>query len=88
LAQASKYKEDNIKDYLFHLICGSDVQTNYVVFPRDFASSGFFMNHTSSNKKKVNVHTSIAIHRNGPIILMRAMKRIKCGEELLYDYNA
>lgn len=87
LAQASKYKEDNIKDYLFHLISGPDVQTNFVVFPKDFASAGFFMNHTKI-KKKVNVNAFIAIHKNGPIILMQAIRRIKSREELLYDYNA
>jgi SET domain-containing protein len=90
LAQASKYNEDNIKDYLFHLTCGPDVQTNFIVFPKDFASTGFFMNHASSikAKKKINVNAFIAIHKNGPIILMQAIRRIKFREELLYDYNA
>lgn len=86
LAQASKYKEDNIKDYLFHLISEPDVQTNFVVFPKDFASTGFFMN--LPKIKKVNINAFIAIHKNGPIILMQAIRRIKNGEELLYDYNA
>jgi SET domain-containing protein len=90
LAQASKYKEDSIKDYIFHLICGPDVQTNFVVFPKDFASAGFFMNHTNSRKakKKVNVNAFITLHNDGPIILMQATRRIHFGEELLYDYNA
>ena len=45
------------------------------------------MNHTSS-KNIVNVYAFIAIHKNGPIILMQAIRKIKHGEELLYNYNA
>jgi hypothetical protein len=87
LAQASKYKAENIKDYLFHLINGPDIQNNFVVFPKDYASAGFFMNHTNS-KNKVNVNAFVAIHKNGPIILMQSIRRIKIGEELLYNHNA
>jgi len=45
------------------------------------------MNHIES-KNKVNVNAFTAIHKNGPIILMQAIRRIKIGEELLYNYNA
>jgi hypothetical protein len=79
LAQASKYKEKIIKDYLFHLINGPDVQNNFLVFPKNFASAGFFMNHTQT-KKKGNVNAFIAIHKNGPIVLMQSNRKIKSGE--------
>jgi hypothetical protein len=47
------------------------------------------MNHADSRIKSnnVNVKTLIAIHRNGPIVLMIADRKINCGDELLYDYN-
>jgi SET domain-containing protein len=89
LAQVAKYADKSIKDYMFHLISGPDVQTNFVVYPKDYASPGFFMNHADfrTNKKRINVKTLIALHKNGPIVLMQASKNINYGEELLYDYN-
>lgn len=89
LAQAAKHRDAVIKDYLFHLISGPDVETNFVVYPITFASAGFFMNHADSkkNKGKINVKTLITLHRNRPIILMIATKKIDYGKELLYDYN-
>lgn len=47
LAQATKYSETVIKNYLFHLILGSDVQNNFVVCPTTFGSAGIFMNHAN-----------------------------------------
>jgi len=90
LAQAAKYSEIIAKDYLFHLISGPDVKTNFVVCPTTFASAGFFMNHANSkrSKSKINVRTLIALHKNRPIIIMQATKKIDYGKELLYDYNS
>lgn len=45
------------------------------------------MNHSSHKNKKVNVSTMIALCQNGPIILMLANRKIKKGEEALYNYN-
>lgn len=87
VAQAAKHSEKISKDYLFHLISGPDVQTNFVVNPSTFASAGFFMNHANS-KSKINVKTLIALHRNKPIIIMQATKKIEYGKELLYNYNS
>jgi SET domain-containing protein len=63
--------------------------STFVVYPSDYASAGFFMNHADSKCKrsKINVKTSIAIAKTGPIILMQAARKITYGEELLYDYN-
>jgi hypothetical protein len=81
LAQVAKFKDDRIKDYIFHLISGPNVSTSFVVFPKDYASTGFFMNHADSraNKKIINVKTLIALHKNGPIVLMQASKKINYG---------
>jgi hypothetical protein len=89
LAQIAKYGDKRVKDYVFHLVSGPDVMTNFAVYPQDFASAGFFMNHgsKSKNKNKINTKASIAIAESGPIILLQAIKMIKYGEELLYDYN-
>jgi SET domain-containing protein len=89
LARVASMIDKSLKDYLFHLISGPDVEANFVVYPKDYASAGFFMNHADSrvNKKKINVKTLIALHKNGPIVLMQASKKINYGEELLYDYN-
>lgn len=59
--------------------------TNYVVYPKDYASAGFFMNHSNS---KTNVKTLTVISRRGPLILMLASKSIEYGKELLYNYNS
>lgn len=45
------------------------------------------MNHSSQKSNKVNVSTMIALCQNGPIILMLANRKIKKGEETLYNYN-
>jgi SET domain-containing protein len=58
-----------------------------VVYPKSYASLGFFMNHSSQKSNKVNVSTMIALCQNGPIILMLANRKIKKGEETLYNYN-
>lgn len=81
LAQVAKLNDKTMKNYLFHLITGPDVQTNFVVFPKNYASVGFFMNHADAktNKKKINVKAMIALHKNGPIILMQATKKINYG---------
>ena len=79
LASLIKYKETNLRNYLFHIISGPDVQTTFVVFPKDFASIGYFMNHANSKiiKSKVNIKTLISLSRHGPIILMIAAKKIE-----------
>lgn len=87
LAQAAKHSEKVSKDYLFHLVSGPDVQTNFVVNPNIFASAGFFMNHAHSSNK-INVKTLITLHQNKPIIIMQATKKIDYGKELLYNYNS
>jgi hypothetical protein len=89
LAQVAKYGDKSVKDYVFHLTSGPDVMSTFVVYPRDYASAGFFMNHgnSKSKKSKINVKTSIAIAKMGPIVLMQAIKRINYGDELLYEYN-
>ena len=79
LAQATKFSETDIKNYLFHLISGPDVQTNFVVCPKTFGSAGIFMNHANS-KCKINVKAFITIHRNRPIILMQGTKNIDYGK--------
>ena len=86
LAQVAKYGDKSVKDYLFHLISGPDVMSTFVVYPINYASAGFFMNH-SHKKNQINVKASISIARTGPIVLMQAIKKINYGEELLYDYN-
>jgi SET domain-containing protein len=86
MAQVAKYGDKAIKEYAFHLASGPDVMTNYAVYPQDFASAGFFINHSKS-KNKINTKASIAIGESGPIILLQAIKKIDYGEELLYDYN-
>lgn len=85
LSQVAKYGSKHINEYTFHLLAGPDVMTNYVVYPKDYASAGFFMNHSKSN---TNVTTIMAISRKGPLILMLASKNIEYGKELLYNYNA
>jgi SET domain-containing protein len=89
LAQVAKLRDNSIKDYLFHLISGHDVRSTFVVYPKEYESAGFFMNHADSkrNKKEINVKTLIAIHKSGPIVLMQASKKINYGDELLYNYN-
>ena len=87
LAQVAKYGDKNVKDYAFHITSGPDVMTNFVVYPQDFASVGFFMNHGSKKKHKINTKASIALAETGPIVLLQAIKKINYGEELLYDYN-
>jgi SET domain-containing protein len=88
LVEVAKIRDNSIKDYLFHLISGPDVQSTFVVCPKDYASAGFFMNHADKrNKQKINVKTLIVIHKSGPIVLMQASKRINYGDELLYNYN-
>jgi SET domain-containing protein len=78
-----------VKPYLFQLVLGPDAMSTFVVYPKDYASVGFFMNHANSKckKSKINVKTSIAIAETGPIILMQSTRKITYGEELLYDYN-
>jgi len=85
LAEVSKLNEESIKPYLFHLISGPEVTSNFVVYPSQWASAGYFMNHCV--KGKANVKTFIALHRNGPIVIMQAAKKIDYAHELLYDYN-
>jgi hypothetical protein len=55
LAQCAKYGDKNIKDYVFHFISGPDTSSTFVVYPKDFASTGFFMNHGTKKGKKTNV---------------------------------
>ncbi len=52
--------------------------SNFVIYPKDYASAGFFMNHTHS--KKANVKAFMAIAKMGPIILMQATKKIDYGD--------
>lgn len=85
LSQVAKYGNKHINEYTFHLLAGPDVMTNYVVYPKDYASPGFFMNHSTSN---TNVKTIAVISKRGPLILMLATKAIEYGKELLYNYNA
>jgi SET domain-containing protein len=87
LSQVAKYGESSLKSYVFHLLLGPDVMSNFVVYPKDYASAGFFMNHTSSKSKKRNVKTMVVIGKMGPIVFMQAIKKIEYGDELLYDYN-
>ena len=89
LSQVAKYGEHGLKSYVFHLVLGPDVTSNFVVYPKDYASAGFFMNHTNSKckKSKANVKAMTVITKMGPIILMQAIKKIDYGDELLYDYN-
>jgi hypothetical protein len=85
LAEASKLNDESTKPYLFHLISGPEVTSNFVVHPSQWASAGYFMNHDA--KSQANVKTFIALHRNGPIVIMQAAKKIDYAQELLYDYN-
>mgnify|MGYP001580450904 FL=1 len=78
LAQVAKYGCKSMKNYIFHLIDGPDVTSTFVVCPRDYASAGYFMNH-GTTKKQINISASIAIDKNGPIIIMRAIRDIKYG---------
>ena len=89
LAQAAKYSEAILKDYLFNLISGPVILKSSLLLPKDFASAGFFVNHADSKtkRKKINVKALIALQKNNPIVLMQASKKIDNGEELLYDYN-
>jgi SET domain-containing protein len=84
LSQVAKYGDSNINQYTFDLIYGPDVMSNYAVYPKDYASTGFFMNHASSS---TNVTTQIVLTKNGPIIMMIASKEIIYGKELVYNYN-
>lgn len=84
LSQIGKYGDKKLESYIFQLIQGPDVKSTFAVYPRDFASAGFFMNHSKKNK---NVTASIAIASNGPIVLFQASKKIDYGEELIYNYN-
>jgi SET domain-containing protein len=89
LAQVAKYEDKNVKDYVFQIVSGPDTSSTFAVYPKDFASTGFFMNHSSKTerKNKINVKASISITKHGPIILLQALRKIKIGEELLYNYN-
>jgi hypothetical protein len=93
-AQVAKYTDVNVKEYLFQLISGPDVTSTFLVCPRDYASAGYFMNHGKEKKEKgkkyqknINVKASIVIANAGPIIIFQAMRKIKYGEELVYNYN-
>ena len=68
--------DKSVDAYLFHLISGPDVLTNFVVYPSKWASAGYFMNHGTG---KINVKTFIALHRSGPIVIMQATKKINYG---------
>lgn len=80
LAQAAKYIRTVVKDYLFHLISGPDMQTN-------FDSARYIMNSVDSKKSrdKITIKTLIALHQNRTIILMQATKKTEYGKELLCD---
>ncbi len=84
LSQVAKYGDSIINQYTFDLIYGPDVMSNYAVYPKDYASAGFFMNHAKSN---TNVSTEVVLTKNGPLILMVASKEISYGKELVYNYN-
>jgi hypothetical protein len=84
-AQVSKYTDKSVKDYIFHLTSGPDVATIYFVCPRDYASTGYFMNH--GIYKNVDVKASIVIATTGPMIIFQATGNIGYGQELIYNYN-
>jgi 7-cyano-7-deazaguanine synthase in queuosine biosynthesis len=86
LAEISILNEESVKPYLFQLISGPTVSTNYAVYPDCWASAGYFMNHADG--KLANVKTFIALHISGPLIVMQASKKIRKDQELLYNYNA
>ena len=85
LSQISKYGEKKIDAYTFQLIQGPNAMSDFVVYPKDYASAGYFMNHATGDK--ANVTTMVKVSKNGPIILMQATRNIQWGEELLYNYN-
>lgn len=84
LSQISKYGNKETNAYTFDLTLGPHSASSYVVYPKFYASVGFFMNHSN---KKPNVITKVVLERNGPIILMLALRKIEYGEELTYNYN-
>jgi SET domain-containing protein len=85
LSQVAKYGDKVTNQYTFNLVYGPDVMSNYAVYPKDYASVGFFMNHA---KTKNNVSTEVVLTNRGPLILMIASKEIQYGKELVYNYNA
>ena len=85
LSQVSKYGEKKIGAYTFQLVQGPNAMSDFVVYPKDYASAGYFMNHATGDK--ANVTTMVKVSKNGPIILMQATRNIQWGEELLYNYN-
>ena len=85
LSQVAKYGQKKINAYTFQLVQGPNAISDFVVYPRDFASTGYFMNHGVAGK--ANVETMVKVSKKGPIILMQAMMDIGWGEELLYNYN-
>ena len=77
LSQVSKYGEKKINKYTFQLTRGPNAVSDFVVYPKDYASAGYFMNH--AEESKVNVTTMVKVSKNGPIILMQSTKNINYG---------
>jgi len=46
LSQVAKYGDPTTNQYTFELTYGPDVTSNFAVYPKDYASVGFFMNHS------------------------------------------
>ena len=53
LSQVSKYGEKRIDAYTFQLIQGPNAMSDFVVYPKDYASAGYFMNHAEGDRKSV-----------------------------------
>lgn len=77
LSQVSKYGEKKIDKYTFQLIQGPNAVSDFVVYPKDYASAGYFMNNAEGSK--ANVKTIVKVSKNGPIILMQATRIINYG---------
>ena len=46
LSQVAKYGDPTTNQYTFELTYGPDVTSNFAVYPKDYASAGYFMNHS------------------------------------------
>ncbi len=80
------YKESNgLSEYAFEYCEGPTAETTFLVCPQGNWSIGNLINHS---KQKCNVKSFKYISRKGVEIMIFAMKNIKRGTQLLYDYKA